>query len=394
MIKPLRRKFVIISMFFVLVVMLVAFCCNYAFNKANMYDESIAVMEQTIRDGAPKNLKTFLVVANNYGGIFQIRGYPGSVAEDIGHINAVVETALKSSSSVGEIAEADLRYMRSGSPVGVLIAFTSTAEEKIALKGMIYFSFYIYFCCSLVFLFVSIYLAKITTKPVEKSFNQKKQLIADASHELKTPVTAILASADVLLSSDTVSEEDKSFVVAIKESAADMSTLLANMLTLAKSDDEKPVRMVETVDFSNLATSVILGYEPIFFESGKDFRYDIDDGLKIKGNEGELRQLIRIFLDNAKKYSDEKGTVFLSLKAVKDRAVLTVYNTGTPIPADEIDKIFDRFYRVDKVRSTASGYGLGLSIAKSIAEAHSTKIHVVSNENGTSFAVSFKSEKG
>ncbi len=393
MIKPLRRKFIIINMLTVLMVMIVAFYCNYAFNKANMHAESIAVMERTIEEGTPKNMKTFLVMVNNYGRIYQIKGYSGSVSNDFKKIEGIVNAVLNSKRDIGDINGQDLRFMRSSSPNGTVIAFTNTAEEKIALKGIVDFSIYIYICCSFVFLLISFYLGKITTWPVERSFNQKKQLIADASHELKTPITAILASTDVLLSSGSLSEEDKSWVNGIKESATDMSALLTNMLSLAKADDEKVKRVETEVDFSTLATSVILNYEAILFESNKCFSYDIDNGITVKGNENELKQLIKIFLDNAKKYSDEHGSISISLKAVKDKAVLTVYNTGVPIPADEIDKIFDRFYRVDKVRTTASGYGLGLSIAKNIAEAHYTKIHVTSNENGTTFSVAFKSTK-
>lgn len=378
----------------VLMVMIVAFYCNFAFNKANMRAESIAIMEQTIDQGAPKNMKTFLVTVNNYGRIYQIKGYSGSVSDDMEKIETMVSAVIDSKRDVGEIIGQDLRFLKRSTPEGTVIAFTNTAEEKIALKGIVDFSVYIYICCSFVFLLLSFYLGKITTWPVEHSFNQKKQLVADASHELKTPVTAILASTDVLLSSDSLSDEDKVWVNSIKESATDMSALLTDMLTLARADEDGNIKREEkTLDFSVLATSVILNYEAILFESGKQFRYDIDDGVYITGNESEIKQLIKIFLDNAKKYSNKNGQIEISLKHVKDKAVLAVFNTGTPIPADEIDKIFDRFYRVDKVRSTASGYGLGLSIAKNIAEKHSTKIHVVSDNTGTSFSVPFKCTK-
>lgn len=393
MIKPLRRKFVLTNMLMVLLVTVVAFYCNYAFNRANMLEESISVMQNTISEGTPKNMKTFLVAVNNYGNIYQIKGYSGSVANDLDELSTIVNAVLRCDSDVGDITSHDLRFMRQSTPNGTYIAFTNTAEEKIALKGIIDFSVYIFICCSLIFLLISIYLGRLTTWPVERSFNQKKQLISDASHELKTPVTAIIASADVLLSSQTLSAEDRSWVNSIKESATDMSSLLTDMLSLAKADGEKAVVELGELDFSTLAASVALNYEAVFFESNKQFDYEIDSGISIKGSDKMLKQLLRIFLDNAKKYSNENGRITLSLKKVKDKAQVTVFNTGAQIPADEIDKIFDRFYRVDKVRSAASGYGLGLSIAKNIADVHSTKITVESDENGTKFSVLFKALK-
>lgn len=394
MIKPLRRKFIIVNMLTVLMVMIVAFYCNFALNKANMRAESIELMKETINEGAPENMQTFLIYVNNYGRIYQIKGYSGSVTDDMGKIQNLVNAVISSKKDVGDILGLELRYLKQSTPNGTVIAFTNTVEEKVALRGITDFSIYIYFCCSFVFLLISFYLCRITTWPVEQAFNQKKQLVADASHELKTPVTAIMASTDVLLSSDSLSEEDKVWVNSIKESATDMSALLTDMLTLARADDETSVKRTETTfDFSTLATSVILNYEAVFFECNKQFRYDIDENIFITGNENELKQLIKIFLDNAKKYSNENGLIEISLKQIKDKAVLAVFNTGEVIPNDEIDKIFDRFYRVDKVRSTASGYGLGLSIAKNIAENHSTRIHVISDENGTSFSVPFRCSK-
>lgn len=393
MIKPLRRKFVITNMLMVLLVTVVVFYCNYALNKANMLKESISVMQSTIAEGTPKNMKTFIVSVNNYGNIYQVKGYSGSVTEDFEEINKIVDAVLNCNSDVGDIVSHDLRFMRQSTPNGIVIAFANTAEERIALKGIVNFSVYIFICCSFVFLLISIYLGKLTTWPVEQSFKQKKQLIADASHELKTPVTAIIASADVLLSSHSLSPEDKSWVNSIKESATDMSSLLTDMLSLAKADDEKSTIVMSEIDLSNLTASVALNYDAILFESNKNFDYEIEPNIKIKGSEKQLKQLLRIFLDNANKYSNDNGNINLSLKHVKDKVLISVFNTGTPIPPKEIDKIFDRFYRVDKVRSSASGYGLGLSIAKNIADVHSTKINVVSNDSGTMFSVAFRTLK-
>lgn len=390
MIKRLKRKFVIINMLSVLFVMFVAFYCNFSFNKANMYAESINTMEKSISEGSPKTMQTFLVLVNNYDKIYQVRGYKGSLTEDFKDVSAFTATALSAKKDVGEIKSANLRFLKKSTPDGTIVAFTSTLEEALALEGIVRFSTYIFVCCSLVFLGVSAYLASISTEPVEESLERRKQFIADASHELKTPLTAIMTSADVLLDSPTLQHEDIGWIKGIRESAEDMSVLVNDMLNLARSEDDTIKRTEENVKLGELAMTISLDYEYILFEEGKSFSADVDTSIKIYGNSGELKQLITIFLDNARKYSYPNGIIELSLKAFNDKAVLTVFNTGDPIPANEIDKIFERFYRVDKARSGTSGYGLGLSIAKNIANNHSTTISVNSDIYGTSFSVVFK----
>jgi len=393
LIKHLKRKFIAINMLSVLIVMFIAFCCNYAFNKANMYTESLHVMENAINEGTPKSMQTYLVFVNNYGRIYQVRGYTGSLTADYNNVSEYVNIAINENGDVGDIKNTHLRFMKKSTPNGIIIAFTSTIEENLALEGMVRFSFYIFLCCAIVFFGISVYLAGITTAPVEESIERRKQFVSDASHELKTPITAIVSSAEVLLSSKNITNDDRTWIKGIKESANDMSVLVNDMLNLARAEDDTRSRTVENVNLSDSAMSVALNYECVLFEANKVFDTDIDSDVIIRGNANELKKLINIFLDNARKYSNENGTIKLSLKSLPDKAVLTVFNTGEPIPENEIPNIFERFYRVDKVRGGASGYGLGLSIAKSIADNHFTNINVTSDSNGTSFSVTFKTIK-
>lgn len=393
MIKHLKRKFIAINVLSVLIVMFIAFCCNYAFNKANMYNESLHVMENSITEGTPKSMQTYLVLVNNYGRIYQVRGYTGALSNDFDDVSEYVTVATNAKGDIGDIPNVHLRFMKKSTPHGRIIAFTSTVEENLALEGMVRFSFYIFLCCAIIFFGLSVYLAGITTAPVEESIERRKQFVSDASHELKTPITAIVSSAEVLMTSEHITNDDRTWIKGIKESASDMSVLVNDMLNLARVEDDNPSRTVEDVNLSDCAMSAALNYECVLFEANKVFDTDIDSDVIVRGNTNELKKLINIFLDNARKYSNENGTIRLTLKSLSDKAVLTVFNTGEPIPQDEITNIFERFYRVDKVRSGASGYGLGLSIAKSIAENHSTKIYVTSDSNGTAFTVAFKNVK-
>ncbi len=389
MIRKLRYKFIIINMVTVLFVLLVAFYCNYMFNRVNMYEESVAVMNNALDTGKPANMKAFLVSLTNYGRIYQISGYPGSTVNDREEIQNLVDTVLAKGNTQGDINAKNIRYMVERTPEGTRIVLYDTVHERIAIDGITRYSVIIGMCCALVLFAFSVYMSRLTTEPVEKSLTQRKQLVADASHELKTPITAILASTEVLLDSE-LSEENRTWVSSIKDSAKDVSALVSNMLTLAKSEEDVPEFIEEDVNISEIAETMSLNYDCMIFEAGKQFDAEIESGLHIKGNSAQIKQLMAIFLDNAVKYSYEKGLIKLSLKRDKGHAIFSVFDTGEKIPEEEIDKIFDRFYRVDKVRSTASGYGLGLSIAHNIAELHSAKIGVTSDDNGTQFYTVFK----
>ncbi len=373
----------------VLIVLLVAFYCNYMFNRVNMYEESVAVMNNVLDTGKPENMKAFLVSLTNYGRIYQISGYPGSTVNDREEIQRQVGLVLAKEKSQGDIPSEDIRYMVERTPQGTRVVIYDTVHERIAIDGITRYSVIIGMSCALILFAFSVYMSYLTTEPIEKSLTQRKQLVADASHELKTPITAILASTEVLLDTD-LSEESRAWVGSIKDSAKDVSVLVNNMLSLAKSEEDTPQFIEEDVNISEIAETMSLNYECMVFEAGKQFESEVDDGLHIKGNSAQIKQLMAIFLDNAVKYSYKNGSIKLSLKRDKGHAVLSVFDTGEQIPADEIDKIFDRFYRVDKVRSTASGYGLGLSIAQNIADTHSAKIGVKSDGSGTEFYTVFK----
>ncbi len=387
MIFKLRAKFIVISMIMIMAILIVAFTCNYAFTKATMYEESVASLHRTIENGTPDNLRTFIVTVDSTGTIYQQQNYYNN------NIRTLVNSALNSKDAIGEIKSEQLRFIKKSNRYGTVIAFTSTMDEVIALDNMMFFSIVITGFCAIAFLIISIAMAFSTTKPIAKAIDNQKRLVSDASHELKTPITAIIASTDVLLTSSHLDSDEKQWVNSIKTSAEDMSFLIKDMLELNMFDESKDGTKLERIDLSELVVSVCLNYETVLFEQGKQFNYSADSGLYVYGNTNMLRQLIKIFLDNACKYSNEKGTIDLSLKYKQDKAILTVRNSGDPIPPEEIERIFERFYRVDKVRSSKSGSGLGLSIAKRIAEEHNTRIGVSSDNEATLFSVTFKTVK-
>ena len=235
-------------------------------------------------------------------------------------------------------------------------------------------------------------LANWTIKPVEKAWNQQKEFIANASHELKTPLTVISTNTDVVLSypEDTVESQTK-WLNYIKNETVRMSKLVNNLLCIAKYDAKRIETASEKIDLSNIVETISLQYEPLAFENKKTLITDIDSGIQILGDDDKIKQVVNILMDNALKYSLPDGTIKLSLKRIKQSSVcLTVSNTSENIEQEQLDKIFDRFYRVDTSRNRKTGgSGLGLNIAKTIVENHKGTINVVNKDNITSFIVTF-----
>lgn len=235
----------------------------------------------------------------------------------------------------------------------------------------------------IVFIFILvIILSRWIVKPVQTAFERQKQFIADASHELKTPLTIITTNAEVL----SATLKDNKWLQHILAQTKRMSTLIKNLLELAKLDAYEETYDFAEFDLSKSVQNAALSFESIAFEYGKTYTIDIDEGISLYGNENSLKQLTTILLDNAFKYSEENGSVSIGLKQQGDKRILTVRNTGKGIPTEDQQKIFERFYRSDASRSRESGgYGLGLSIAESIVKLHKGQITVKSDADSYSY---------
>lgn len=213
-------------------------------------------------------------------------------------------------------------------------------------------------------------------QPVQASFDRQKQFVWDASHEFKTPLAVISANAEVL-SRDIGPNE---YLGYIQSEVKRTDSLVQNLLTLARMDKGAVKAEMKRLDLSQALLGVALPFESTVFESGRTLETDIPEGVFIRGDEAMLQQLAVILLSNALKYSNEGGTIRLSLSQKGRGAVITVYNTGPGIAPENLEKIFDRFYREDlSHNSEVAGNGLGLAIARNIAQAHKGHIRAESH---------------
>jgi len=213
-------------------------------------------------------------------------------------------------------------------------------------------------------------------RPVQEAFERQKQFVWDASHEFKTPLAVISANAEVLAGEIGRNE----YLGYIQSEVRRTDRLVQNLLTLARMDKGAVTAQMARFDLSNALMEVALPFESTVFEAGRTLETDIPEGVFVRGDREMLQQLAVILLSNALKYSDDGGRIRLSLRQKGHGCRFSVYNTGPGIAPENLEKIFDRFYREDlSHNSEIAGNGLGLAIARNIADAHKGRIHAESN---------------
>jgi heavy metal sensor kinase len=224
---------------------------------------------------------------------------------------------------------------------------------------------------------------------LEKAFQRQEQFTSDASHELRTPLAVIEAESTLALQKERPSSDYRQSLESISQESRRMSSLIDQLLTLARADAGKEQWNFAEVELGSLITNLSTDVEVLCQEKGLSFQLVQTQDLVVKGDEARLRELFMNLLDNAIRYTPAPGTVSVSLRREGQMAVVAIMDTGIGIPAEDIPFIFERFYRVDKSRSHAEGgSGLGLAICRHIAEAHGGKIEVESQVGaGSTFSV-------
>ena len=266
-----------------------------------------------------------------------------------------------------------------------LVILDNTAIKHTLTSSLIS-SLIIFILLELLIFLISKEITKWITTPVKTSFEKQKQFIEDASHELKTPLSVIIASTEALENNP----KEKKWLNNIKSESSRMSNLISDLLELASSEKSEMYSLKEN-NLSKIVELSVLTFEVKAYEENVKLKYDIEENIQMKLDEDSIKQLVEILLDNAIKHSTKKETVTLSLTSSNNNIVLSITNKGSEIPKGEEEKIFERFYRVDKSRNRKENrYGLGLAIAKNIVINHHGKIMASSTAGTTTFKVLFK----
>ena len=397
MIRKLRLKIVGISVVTVAVVLVSALVILALSTRSQMAQSSEARLYEALEGKLDKSelpgssgLPCF--VAEVYsGGTIRLSGSSYYNLQDEEMVLHIVQAALEREDDSGVLGDYSLRYLRRIGVVSVRIAFTDCTMEQATMRSLLLRSGLVALAALAVLAGLSYCLAGLVVGPVKRAWQEQKQFVSDASHELKTPLTVILSSSELAAEEQDV-QRTKQYVEGIHAESLRMKALVEDMLTLARTEiGTRPE--TEAVDLSDTVLESVLAFEPVAFESGRELVYDIQPELTVMGSGVQLRRLTDILLDNAVKYAAEGTPVRLLLRQEGRCAALRVENRGETIPAEKLRHIFDRFYRADESRSGGEGFGLGLAIAQSIAQSHGGSIGCASEEGVTRFTVTLPLQK-
>ena len=347
MLKKLRLKFVLVNMAIVICMLLVIFGLTVEHTKAEMDRESEAALQTLAFDRRVPNEDRIKIpyfeIQTNIHGDLRVTGNSYHDLTNRTFIQELLQLVYTSKESTGYLEAYQLRYVVVPNTISQRIVFVDVSGQAAALNSLIRGCFFVGLAALVVFFAISMLLARWAIKPVEKAWQQQKQFVSDASHELKTPLTVIMSNAELLQSPDFDRESKDRFADNILTVSRQMRSLVEGMLELARSDKEQSKQSFTKVDLSELVEDALLPFEPVFFENGLLLESNVASDIHVDGNREQLQQVLEILLDNAAKYS-VMGIVCVNLERQgRNHCLLSVSNPGTPIPQEEAKRIFERF---------------------------------------------------
>ena len=379
MISKLSKKIIAINVISVFIVFVVALILVFGTGYARINDERLIRLNALVDQENWRELEisklmgVILVECDGDGNIVWTAVGEGANLS-VEQVEAVVSKITQRDKNDGWASSRMLYAKRTVNGVTRIAMYNRNTNTQNMLR------YYLFSLMALVvgllsYFVISYVLARIALKPVEQNWIKQKQFLADASHELKTPLSIIMTNTEIIAShpDETVSSQSK-WIENTRSESERMAELVNELLFLAKNDDGLKAQM-DVVNLSECIETIVLSHEAVLYENGKSFNYSIAPDLIVFGNDGQLKQLATILLDNANKYSIDRGNVSLGVQIFGKNAQITVSNDCEALTPEQLEHLFDRFYTVDQSRSkTNAGNGLGLSIAQVICNTHRGKI--------------------
>ena len=276
------------------------------------------------------------------------------------------------------------RYMDS-------IVIVNNAEPSQRLRTLLLESFLLFAIVEVGLYVLSGIITRWLVAPAEKAFSKQKDFVADASHELKTPLAVIMASADELDAGAGKHDQNQKYIDHIRYETDRMNRLIQGMLNLSRLEDGNEQMSYKEEDLSRILEKSCLAYEGVAFEQGVGIAEEIEENLRLRCSKEEIEKMISTILDNAVKHSDRDTSIRVYAAKTRGGILIKIINTGEPIREEDRDRIFERFYRADKSRNRSEGrYGLGLAIAKQVVINHNGTIRAYSEGGDTTFEIVLK----
>ncbi|WP_294132308.1 cell wall metabolism sensor histidine kinase WalK [uncultured Clostridium sp.] len=397
MFKKLKIKFVLINMGLLTAVFIGIFgtiylSTAYSIEKEMRMQLWSNIMVAPQQKPIPKNNRMDMTIKIDLDNTNEVVAVSSKLNTDDLDINDIVTKVINGSEDINtiKINGESFAYLKQDIGNGKRIVLMSKSFQQDMLWSLLRIFIGVGSLSLVVLFFISIYFTNKAINPLEETFKKQKQFIADASHELRTPLTIIKTNVSLLRENELETiQSQKKWINYIDSQASRMSTLINEMLSLANLDANRKKEERININLSKMLSDTLLVFEVVIFEKGLILEEDIVNDIFINGEKDQIKKLISILMDNAIKYTNDNGKILVSLKAERNKAKLIIKNTGEGIKKEHLEKIFERFYRVDDSRDRGTGgYGLGLSIAKAIVDDHKGKIHaesIINNE--TSFIV-------
>lgn len=397
MIRRLRIKFVCINMTIVTLMLCVIFGLVLTFTGRNLEEESLGMMQTVAMEpvepmgpGLPGrgeqsvHLPYFTLQVGGDGEILASSDY-----YDLSNRETLRDLLDRvSGQTSGVLRDYDLRFLCVHTPAGQQVIFADMSSEIAVMDHLLKGCLAIGAVSFLLFLGISVLLARWAVKPVEQAWKQQKQFVADASHELKTPMTVLMSSVQMLGQAGDDPALHQRLSANIQAVSQQMWTLVESLLRAARVDHGIREMKREPFDLSAAVECAVLPFDPVFYERQLELTCQLEPDLWVRGDRDHLVRVVDILLDNAQKYSVEGGRTQVTLRPCRrGRCLLAVANEGPALTDRERKQIFERFYRADPSRQRTGSYGLGLSIAQEIVQAHRGKLWAESKDGVNTFLV-------
>lgn len=396
MIYRLQRKFILISTVSVLLVVALVFGVMLMLNVSSM-NRNMDMLADRISEGGgrfpgslgeasspektpPKNEQSFDFITpetpfatRHFTVFFDGNGVVEkthtesiySITEDVAIEYA--ERAMDADRDRGWLS--NYRYKIFSTDMGLGVVFVDGSTSRSALMQSTTISAVVLLSCAALVLILIFLLSKKAVKPIAESYEKQKQFVTDANHELKTPLTLILANLDIAEAELGKNE----WLDDIRSEGHRMTELVNQLVALSRMDEEAHSMNIAVVSLGELVADTVSEFESLAKDREKSLTASVDKDITYLGDEALLHRLVGILMDNAIKYCDQGGEIDVTLRRGR-RIVLTIENTYAAVGETELNRLFDRFYRADKARRFTGGYGIGLSMAKAIAEKHKGEI--------------------
>ena len=309
-----------------------------------------------------------------------------------GDVQTIVHAIMAQQEDFGTLKDNRVIYYRQKTQNEYKIAVTDVSYIGSHMLNMIMILSGAYLLSMGLVLAISIRLSHLAAKPMEKAMDMERKFVADISHDLKTPITVILANNSIIRSNPALTVGDNmQWLDSTENAASDMMELISQMLTLSSLESVEQHIKKESVNLSSTAERCVLQLESIAYERNITIEDSIQEQVIIQSEEEYTRRICSSLIENALKYEPDNGKIDIKVYTSRKKAVFSVQNFGSVIDREDLPHIFDRFYRSDKTRNLHNGHGLGLPIIRQMTKLLDAHITVESSPaNGTTFLVIFE----